>query len=189
VGRAEQQAGKLPKPASIALLWENTSHGKDFRKGITDFAEKTKGYKVAVDESFELNGKDFSALLGQVKRPAPTCSSPTAPARLHHHAAAVRHAGSATRSISYGGARSESRRLRRWARRTWSTSSAPSGEPVCSPTESRGEEVRRPFKASTEGEPEWYQALGFETARASLHRHPSRPGPSIGKPSGRSSRR
>jgi len=39
---AEQQAGKLPKPASIALLWENTSHGKDFRKGITDFAEKTK---------------------------------------------------------------------------------------------------------------------------------------------------
>src|SRR6266851_4578455 len=26
----QQKAGKLPKPAKIALLWENTSHGKDF---------------------------------------------------------------------------------------------------------------------------------------------------------------
>src|SRR5712691_2285608 len=64
---AEQQAGRIPKPATIALLWENTSHGKDFRKGVTDFANKGGNYKVAVDESFELNGKDFSALLGQVK--------------------------------------------------------------------------------------------------------------------------
>src|SRR5438445_7916229 len=64
---AQQQAGKLPKPATIALLWENTSHGKDFRKGVTEFADKSKNYKVVVDESFELNGKDFSALLGKVK--------------------------------------------------------------------------------------------------------------------------
>src|SRR5207302_5373419 len=64
----EQKAGKLPKPAKIALLWENTSHGKDFRKGVSDFAKKGGGgYEVAVDESFELNGKDFSALLGKVK--------------------------------------------------------------------------------------------------------------------------
>src|SRR3954462_2865596 len=62
----EQQAGKVPKPATIALLWENTSHGKDFRKGVTEFADKSKNYKVLVDESFELGGKDFSALLGQV---------------------------------------------------------------------------------------------------------------------------
>src|SRR3954467_14965227 len=48
----EQQAGKLPKPATIALLWENTSHGKDFRKGVTEFASKSNGgYKVVVDES------------------------------------------------------------------------------------------------------------------------------------------
>src|SRR5213075_3591436 len=30
-------------------------------------ATKTNNYKVVMDESFELNGKDFSALLGQVK--------------------------------------------------------------------------------------------------------------------------
>src|SRR2546428_1089759 len=64
----QQKAGKLPKPAKIALLWENTSHGKDFRKGVSEFAKKSGGgYEVAVDESFELNGKDFSALLGKVK--------------------------------------------------------------------------------------------------------------------------
>ncbi len=64
----QQKAGKLPKPAKIALLWENTSHGKDFRKGVSEFAKKSGGgYEVVVDESFELNGKDFSALLGKVK--------------------------------------------------------------------------------------------------------------------------
>src|SRR6266542_2496156 len=64
----EQKAGKLPRPARIALLWENTAHGKDFRKGVSDFAAKSGGaYTVAVDESFELNGKDFSGLLGAVK--------------------------------------------------------------------------------------------------------------------------
>src|SRR5438132_7977967 len=64
----QQKAGKLPKPAKIALLWENTSHGKDFRKGVSEFAKKSGGgYEVTVDESFELNGKDFSALLGKVK--------------------------------------------------------------------------------------------------------------------------
>jgi len=64
----QQKAGKLPKPARIALLWENTSHGQDFRKGVSEFAQKSNGaFAVAVDESFELNGKDFGALLGKVK--------------------------------------------------------------------------------------------------------------------------
>src|SRR6266542_99109 len=63
----EQKAGKLPRPARIALLWENTAHGKDFRKGVSDFAAKSGSYQIAVDESFELNGKDFGALLGKVK--------------------------------------------------------------------------------------------------------------------------
>src|SRR6266446_3986052 len=65
---SQQQAGKVPKPAKIAVLWENTAHGKDFRAGVSEFVDKRKdGYQVAVDESFELNGKDFSALLGKVK--------------------------------------------------------------------------------------------------------------------------
>src|SRR6266478_5240958 len=114
---AEQQAGKLPKPASIALLWENTSHGKDFRKGITEFADKTKTYKVTIDESFELNGKDFSALLGKVN---------------------VEHVISAV-----------------W----WS--------PLLADKNPEAKKFVDAFKAKYGvRSPEWYQALGFETARS-----------------------
>ncbi len=64
----QQEAGKLPKPAKIALLWENTSHGEDFRKGITDFANNSGGdYEVVVDESFPFPNQDFSAVLSKVQ--------------------------------------------------------------------------------------------------------------------------
>jgi branched-chain amino acid transport system substrate-binding protein len=63
----QQKAGKLPKPAKVAVVWENTSHGKDFRKGIQDFAKKSGNYQLTVDESFALDGKDFSAILNKVK--------------------------------------------------------------------------------------------------------------------------
>jgi branched-chain amino acid transport system substrate-binding protein len=64
----QQSDGKLAKPAKVAILWENTSHGKDFRKGIQDFAKAhAADYKVVVDESFELDGKDFSAVLSKVR--------------------------------------------------------------------------------------------------------------------------
>ncbi len=64
----QQEAGNLPKPAKIAVVWENTSHGKDFQKGITEFVEASEGdYEIVMDESFELNGRDFSALLSEVK--------------------------------------------------------------------------------------------------------------------------
>jgi len=64
----QQSDGKLAKPAKVAVLWENTSHGKDFRKGIEDFAKAhAADYKVVVDESFELDGKDFSAVLSKVR--------------------------------------------------------------------------------------------------------------------------
>jgi len=64
----QQSDGKLAKPAKVAILWENTSHGKDFRKGIQDFATAhAADYKVVVDESFELDGKDFSAVLSKVR--------------------------------------------------------------------------------------------------------------------------
>lgn len=64
----QQKAGKLPKPAKIAVVWENTSHGKDFRKGIDEFVKKSNGnYQVPVDEAFALDGKDFSAILNKVE--------------------------------------------------------------------------------------------------------------------------
>ncbi|HZD73007.1 MAG TPA: ABC transporter substrate-binding protein, partial [Actinomycetota bacterium] len=64
----QQSEGKLPKPARVAVLWENTSHGKDFRTGIREFSKSHPGsYQIVVDESFPLEGKDFSAVLSKVR--------------------------------------------------------------------------------------------------------------------------
>jgi branched-chain amino acid transport system substrate-binding protein len=58
--------GKLKKPLTIALLVENTEHGKDFQKGVKDYAKAHPGYSVVLDESFELYAADFKPLLGRV---------------------------------------------------------------------------------------------------------------------------
>jgi branched-chain amino acid transport system substrate-binding protein len=95
----QQKAGKLPKPSTIAVVWENTSHGKDFRKGIQDFAAKSGGgYNIVVDESFELNGKDYSALLSKVKAAGRTCSSPMRTRRSSRCTGSTSTLGCATRS-------------------------------------------------------------------------------------------
>ncbi len=65
---AQQAAGKLPKPAKVAVVWENTSHGEDFAEGVKGFAgAHATDYQVVVDESFALDGKDFSAILSTVR--------------------------------------------------------------------------------------------------------------------------
>lgn len=64
----QQQAGDLPEPATIAVLWENSSHGEDYLAGIEEFAGESNGaFEVALNESFELDSKDFGALLSEVK--------------------------------------------------------------------------------------------------------------------------
>ena len=37
--RTSSGQGKLKTPLKIALVWENTEHGKDFQKGVQDFVE------------------------------------------------------------------------------------------------------------------------------------------------------
>lgn len=64
-----QDQGKLKtKPAKIALIWENTDHGKDFQRGVQDYAKANPDrFQVVIDESFELGGQDYSSLLQKVK--------------------------------------------------------------------------------------------------------------------------
>ncbi|SRR5581483_767153 len=64
----ESSLGHLPKPSKIALLWENTDHGKDYEKGVQDAVKANPDlFKVVLDQSFDLNGTDFTPLLTQVK--------------------------------------------------------------------------------------------------------------------------
>jgi len=64
-----QDQGKLPKPAKIAIAWENTAHGKDYTSGVNQRAKANpQRYQVVLDESFEYPGaKDHRPLLNKLK--------------------------------------------------------------------------------------------------------------------------
>ncbi len=166
----QQKAGKLPRPAKIALLWENTSHGKDFRKGISDFVAKSGGaYQIAVDESFALDGKDFSALLGKVK--AAGVDLFLADAHLPDYITMHRQyvsAGLCHKVVSYGARGSEKGAVEALGRENVNyVLSGVWWSPQLGNRPGLAKDFVEAFKARYGGRtPEWFQALGYEAARA-----------------------
>ena len=166
----QQKAGKLPKPARIALLWENTAHGKDFQKGVTDFVTKSGGgYTINVDESFPLDGKDFGALLGKVK--AANVDLFLVDAHLPDYITMHRQyvaSGMCHKVVSYGARGSEKGAIEALGQENvnyvvsgvwWSAELAKKSPQAKAFVET--------FKAKFGGRaPEWFQALGYESARA-----------------------
>ena len=166
----QQKAGKLPKPAKIALLWENTAHGKDFRKGVSDFAAKSGGaYQISVDESFPLDGKDFGALLGKVK--AANVDLFLADAHLPDYITMHRQyvaAGLCHKVVSYGARGSEKGAIDALGQENVNY--------VVSGVWWSAELGKKPGLAKAFVElfaskyggrkPEWFQALAYESARA-----------------------
>ena len=162
----QQVSGKLPKPSKIALVWENTAHGKDFRKGIVEFI-KGKGFEIVVDESFELNAKDFSALLNKVK--AANADLFLADAHLPDYITMHRQyvtSGLCHKVVSYGARGSE--------KGAADALGAKNVEYVLSAvwwnrqlgTKGLTKDFVDAFQAKYKRAPEWYQALAYETARA-----------------------
>src|SRR5207253_4744836 len=147
----------------------NTAHGKDFRKGVNDFAQKNTGaYQVLVDESFELNGKDFSALLGKVK--AAKVDLFLADAHLADYITMQRQyvtAGMCHKVQSYGARGSEKQAAEALGKKNVEyVLSAVWWSPLLAQKSKLDKEFVDGFKAKHKREPEWYQALGYETARA-----------------------
>lgn len=63
-----QAEHKLPKPLRMAVVFENTSHGQDFAKGLAERAKAKPGnLQIVMNEAFDLHGKDFTPLLQKVK--------------------------------------------------------------------------------------------------------------------------
>jgi branched-chain amino acid transport system substrate-binding protein len=63
-----QAQKKLPKPLKMAVVFENTSHGQDFAKGLAERAKaKPQNFQIVMSEAFDLHGKDFTPLLQKVK--------------------------------------------------------------------------------------------------------------------------
>ncbi len=165
----QQKAGKLPRPAKIALVWENTAHGKDFRTGVSEFAKKSGGYEILVDESFEMNGKDFGALLGKVKAAGVDLFLVDAhlPDYITMHRQYVA-AGLCHKVVSYGARGAEKDAIQALGQENvnyvlsgvwWSPRLADRPGPA--------KDFAAAFKARYGGrEPEWFQALAYESARA-----------------------
>ena len=65
---AQQDAGKLKKPIKIAVVGENSSHGKEYRDGVNEKAKAAPDrFQVVMDEPFELNLKDADPLMQKLK--------------------------------------------------------------------------------------------------------------------------
>jgi branched-chain amino acid transport system substrate-binding protein len=165
----EQKAGRLPRPARAAVLWENTAHGKDFRKGVSDFAAKSGGaYQIAVDESFEMNGKDFSGLLGAVK--AARVDLFLVDAHLPDYITMHRQyvsAGLCHPIVSYGARGSEKSAIEALGQDNANyILSAVWWNAQLSQKIGPAKEFVDAFQARYHREPEWFQALAYESARA-----------------------
>src|SRR5512138_853589 len=165
----QQGAGKLPKPAKIALVWENTAHGKDFRRGVQEAAKQSGGgYQIVVDESFELNGKDFGALLGKVK--ASGADLFLADAHLPDYITMQRQyvgLGLCHKVESYGARGSEKGAVDALGpENVLYILSAVWWSPQLAQKNALAKKFVDAFKARYGREPEWYQALGYESAHA-----------------------
>lgn len=164
----QQDAGKLPKPAKIAIVWENTSHGEDFRNGIKKYADANAGrFEIAVDESFPLDGKDFSAVLDKVK--GAKVDLFMADAHLPDFLTMQRQyvsSGMCNKIITYGARGSEAdarkalgdKAVDRILSAVWWN--AQLGD------EGLNKSFVEAFTAKYGAPPEWYQAVGYEAARA-----------------------
>ncbi|GAC1567928.1 MAG: amino acid ABC transporter substrate-binding protein [Vulcanimicrobiaceae bacterium] len=63
-----QSERKLPVPLKMAIVYENTSHGREFAQGLEERARaKPRNYQISMNEAFDLHGKDFTPLLQKVK--------------------------------------------------------------------------------------------------------------------------
>jgi branched-chain amino acid transport system substrate-binding protein len=161
-------AGHLPKPLTIAAVWENTDHGKDYIDAVTDQAKAhPELFRIVLNQAFQLNGSDFSPLLQQVK--ASNAEAFLSDAHLPDFITMHRQylqAGLYHQFVSYG-ARGPDQKGRQalgpgadyLVAGLWWTPALK--DPASQLFTDR---YMREYKAV----PDWFQALAFETARALL---------------------
>jgi branched-chain amino acid transport system substrate-binding protein len=157
--------GKLPKPLKIALAWENTDHGKDYQAAVTKQAKDDPSrFQIVLDQSFDLNGSDFTPLLTQVK--AANADAFLSDAHLPDFITMHRQytqLGLKHRFVTYG-ARGPDQKGREalgpaadylLAGLWWTPALQDAGSRKFTET----------WKAKFNATPDWFQALGYDTAR------------------------
>jgi branched-chain amino acid transport system substrate-binding protein len=157
--------GKLPKPLKIALAWENTDHGKDYQAAVQKAAKDNSGYfELVLDQSFDLNGSDFTPLLTQVKSTNAdaflsdahlpdfiTMHRQYTQMGLHHKFVTYGARGPDQKGREALGAAADNLVAGLW----WT--------PALTSPESR--KFTETWKAKFNATPDWFQALAYDTAR------------------------
>jgi branched-chain amino acid transport system substrate-binding protein len=159
---------KLTKPLTIAVVWENTDHGKDYIEGVLDAVKARPDlFRIVLNQSFQLNGSDFSPLLQQVQASNATVflSDAHLPDFITMHRQYLQ-AGLYHQFVSYG-ARGPDQRGRQAlgagadyliAGLWWSPALKGAGSQVFA------DRYQREYHAI----PDWFQALAYDTARVLL---------------------
>jgi len=157
--------GKLPKPLTIALVWENTDHGKDYQAAVNQAAKDSPDYfKVVLDQGFELNASDFTSLLTQVK--AANAAAFLSDAHLPDYITMHRQytqLGLTHKFVSYGARGPDQKGRDALAAAAdylvaglWWTPAQP---------DAGSQAFTAKWKAAYNVTPDWFQALSYETAR------------------------
>ncbi len=64
----EQDNERLPAPLRIALVWQNTDHGREYRTGVHQVAAaEPERFQLVLDESFEHLSSDHTSLIVKVR--------------------------------------------------------------------------------------------------------------------------
>jgi len=166
----QQKAHRLPSPLSVALLVEDGARGREFRKGVIDFTEKTASrrlsYKVVFDETFPPAQQDFTAQLARLKAAGADAflsDSSLAEFMALHRQYLLR--GLCHKVLSYGAHGIEPDALEAFgfdglgyilSAVWWSNRLAKSG---------LARRFAETFKDTYHREPDWYGALSYEAAR------------------------
>lgn len=161
----QQDAGRLPRPLRIAVVGENTSHGREFRKGFQDAArDDPDRFRVMLDEAFELNLKDPEPLLLKVKATAAHVF--VADARIADYITIHRRyteMGLYHMIVSYGP---------RGPERAARDALGPAANYIVAANwwnadlkDPQSVAFAKKYRAAYNEEPEWFAALAYETAR------------------------
>jgi branched-chain amino acid transport system substrate-binding protein len=159
-------AGKLKKPLKIALITENTEHGKDYAQGVHDYLKAHPGmYSIAVEESFELYAPDFKPLLTRVQNAKADLFM--ADAHLEDFISMQRtytQMGLTHQMLTYGARGADAAGRKALGPATdyifasgWWSDLLPYPQVKA---------FNAKWKAATGADPQWYHALAYETVRA-----------------------
>ncbi len=64
----EQDHDRLPAPLRVAMVWQNTDHGREYRTGVHTVIERHPDrFTIVLDESFEHLSSDHTSLIVKVR--------------------------------------------------------------------------------------------------------------------------